>query len=240
MRIAIIGSGNVATHLNRWLKAKGLTATQASPRTLSGLDKQADICLIAVADKAIAQVAKATDALLENDKAILAHTSGTTPISVFNGCQHNFGVCYPMQTFSKERSLNYDDIPMFVEGNTEHTATLLLQLAGELTSRVYKVNSTTRAYIHLGAVYACNFLNFMLSMAAESVAPSGLNLDIYKELVAETTAKAFEAGPKPAQTGPARRQDLNTINRHLEMLKSKPEMQTMYKYLSEQIINLYK
>lgn len=239
-RIAVTGTGNVAAHLMRWLATKGINALQVNPRTLEGMDPNSDICIIAVSDIAIDEVARKVDCMLENPDAIIAHTSGTTPLSILTGLRHSGAVLYPMQTFTKDRTLEYDQIPLFIEGSTSIAAECVSALAHILSSSVEEVDSDLRACIHLGAVFACNFLNFMLAMADESIKESKLNLRIYEPLIKECVDKAMNIGPIAAQTGPAKRGDTTTMKAHLDLLRSRPEAATLYNMISNQILSKYK
>lgn len=238
--IAIAGNGNVATHLYRWLNTLGCEVSKANSRTLEDLDTQADICLIAVSDSAIGEVASAVDAKLEKDNAIIAHTAGSMPLSLLEGRRHKGGVFYPMQTFTKDRELEYASIPVFVEGATTEVEDQLLDLAKRMTDNAHLADTKTRAHIHLGAVFACNYVNYMLYLADKAVKECNLSLDIYKPLVEETVAKAMTCGPYASQTGPARRADLATLWTHMDLLQNHPHMSRVCRLLSQQILNLYK
>lgn len=236
--ITVIGTGNVASHLVPWLEGVGAKVSQANPHTLEGLDPQADICIVSVTDSAIPAVAESADKALANPDAIIAHTSGTTPLSALSGLSHATGVLYPMQTFTKGRKLGYAHIPLFLEGSTPQATKVLEEIAGAMTDNARCVDSDARAHIHLGAVFACNYLNYMMLLAERTVAPLGL--DTYRPLIEETIAKALEMGPRDAQTGPARRGDINTLWAHMNLLQGHPHTGRVYRLLSQQILNLYK
>lgn len=241
--ISVIGGGNVATHLCTWLAEAGLASAEVNPRSLEGLDPTADFILVAVADSAITDVAMKADRIITNPDAVIAHTSGSTPLAAISALSHHTGVLYPMQTFTKGRALVYDEIPLFVEGSSEYSDTRLMALANHMSRNVRAVDSTARARIHLGAVFACNFLNYMLTLAQESVEPAGFDLAVYAPLVRETVDKALKCGPVSSQTGPARRNDLPTISTHLSLLRQCDgclAAAETYDILSHQIMNLYK
>lgn len=237
-RITVIGTGNVASHLVPWLRGSGADVSQANPHTLEGLDPQSDICIISVSDNAIAEVAAAADRLLAKPDAVIAHTSGTTPLSVLKGLGHPGAVLYPLQTFTKERELEYAHIPVFVEGATEKITEAMMSLAFGMTDNARQADSATRARLHLGAVFACNYLNYMLLLADR--ATEHIDLELYRPLIEETVAKALEIGPRDAQTGPARRGDLNTMWEHMHLLQGHPHTGRVYRLLSQQILNFFK
>ena len=145
-----------------------------------------------------------------------------------------------MQTFTKDRTLEYDQIPLFIEGSSSIAAECISGLAHILSSSVKEMASDLRSCIHLGAVFACNFLNFMLAMADESIKECNLNLRIYEPLIKECVDKAMNIGPLAAQTGPAKRGDATTMKAHLDLLRSRPEAATLYNMISTQILNKYK
>lgn len=240
LHISVVGHGNVATHLHKWLQGVGYEVNQINSRTLEGLDTNADICVLAVSDSAIEKVALACDALLKKPEAIIAHTAGSVPMAKLRSLTHHTGVLYPMQTFTKERALSYEKIPVFVEGDTDVTSGRLMALASAMTENARQADSDTRARIHLGAVFACNYVNYMLYLATRMVHDSGLGLDVYAPLVEETVDKALSCGPFIAQTGPARRGDLSTLWAHMDLLRNHPHASRVCRLLSQQILNLYK
>lgn len=239
-RITVVGTGNVASHLMLWLENIGVTVSQANPHTFESLDQYADICIISVSDNVIAEVAATADKLLSNPDAVIAHTSGTTPLSILDGLIHSGAVLYPLQTFTKGRALEYAHIPIFVEGATAKASEALINLAKRMTDNAREADSATRARLHLGAVFACNYLNYMLLLA--DGATEHIGLDLYRMLIEETVSKALEIGPRDAQTGPARRGDLNTLWAHMHLLQGQGHTHTcrVYRLLSQQILNFFK
>lgn len=235
MKVSIVGSGNVGTHL---LRALGATAevSAANPRTLSGLDADADVVLIAVSDSAIGEVA----AKLSSLDAIVAHTSGSTPIDILRqaGAKRP-GVFYPLQTFSRETSLDYSRIPVFIEAENTSDAATLRELALGMTAAVYPADSQSRRRLHLASVLACNFVNHLWALADSELAKSGLSIDVLRPLIEETAAKLERLSPYEGQTGPARRGDTPTIDAHLEMLADNPQLQNIYRLLSDSITDTY-
>lgn len=236
--ICIIGRGNVASHLQTWLSEAGYEVSETNPRTFEGFKPNADLCIVAVTDSAIDEVARKADAMLENSKAIIVHNSGTVPLAELGELSHHAGVLYPMQTFTKGRKLQYNHIPVFVEGDSPETEKALMDLAADMTDNARTADSNLRAHVHLGAVFACNYLNYMLMLAEKSIAPLGLST--YGQLIEETVAKALEIGPEKAQTGPARRGDVKTLWTHMNLLQGHPHTSRVYRLLSQHILNLYK
>lgn len=231
-RIAIIGSGNVATHLVRAFKDMA-DVSMVDPHTLENMPESCDVALIAVKDDAIATVASG----IGGRAAITAHTSGSVPISVLSESSGGFGVFYPMQTFSKDSELDYSEIPFFIEGSDPDTEEILMNLAAAVSRKVEKADSTTRRRLHLAAVFACNFTNRLVGIADEILSECGLDYTVMLPLLRQTVSKLDSLRPEQAQTGPAARKDLKVIDAHLEMLSDKPGLQDLYRNLSSQIID---
>lgn len=231
--IATIGRGNVATHLQ---KALGPYAdvSMINPHTLEGLPEHPDITVISVSDSAIREVA---ERLSKHDCGILAHTSGTTPMSVLDGCAGQTGVFYPLQTFSKDVPLDYRHIPFFIEASSQATEKKLMGLARLVSDKVYYASSSRRKGLHIASVFACNFVNHMWSIADNLLYELDLDITVLQPLIEETVRKAMTNSPQSVQTGPAVRGDETTIREHLCMLEDKPEIRELYKEISTSIYN---
>jgi predicted short-subunit dehydrogenase-like oxidoreductase (DUF2520 family) len=246
--IILIGAGNVATQLGIALHDAGYRISQvysrskssatllskklkASPVTdLKKLDTDAAIYIIAVKDDAIESIAKQ---LKLKDK-ILVHTSGSVSMDVLKKASKNYGVFYPLQTFTKNKKVDFKSVPVCIEGNNKATATTLQYFAKSISSNVQIINSEHRKVIHLAAVFACNFSNHMYAIADEILKKNKLSLDILKPLIAETADKIKDTSPVKAQTGPAVRGDKKTMEKHLKMLGDK-KLKEMYKIISKSI-----
>lgn len=249
MNIVLLGSGNVATHLSIALDAVGENIVQVfSPNikhakqladklntqainNLSEIDSDADLYIISVKDDAIAEVATS----LSHIDALVVHTSGTTDIKVISSIMAKAGVFYPLQTFSKAKELNFNDVPLCIEATAVEELETLKILAHKLSNKVYELNGEKRKVLHLAAVFACNFTNHLYSIANELLVKSDLDFDIIRPLIAETTSKVLIDLPVNLQTGPAVRNDESTMNKHLAMLADLPELQEIYQTLSNSI-----
>ena len=146
-----------------------------------------------------------------------------------------YGVLYPLQTFSKQRKVSFDEIPFFVEANQREDVDLLKSIASALSDQIYEVTPEQRKSLHLAAVFACNFTNHMYALAAGLLEKYGLPFDVLLPLIDETAGKVHELSPLIAQTGPAVRYDRNVINNHLNMLADEPAIQEIYRIVSENI-----
>lgn len=248
MKVVIVGAGNVATHLAKALLAANVQIAQVwsyhyansklladqvhatAIENLAVLDKTADICLISVKDDAIAEVAQQ----LIDFKGVIAHTSGSVNIDVLSGSA-NYGVFYPLQTFSKDKELNFSTVPLCIEANNDTTLQFLKKLANQLSNHVVEIDSEKRKILHLAAVFACNFTNHFYALAEEVLTAHQLEFDILRPLITETAAKVQQSLPLTVQTGPAIRNDEQTLKKHEELLLQQPQLLEIYKIVSESI-----
>lgn len=173
----------------------------------------------------------------EHERVFL-HTAGSMPMSVFKGMAQHYGVLYPMQTFSKQREVDFSIIPCFVEANDEFAQKQIEGLAREISGRVYLLSSEDRKYLHLSAVFACNFANHCYAISQELLEEHGIPFDVMLPLINETAAKVHEMKPKDAQTGPAVRYDENVIGKQSKLLENHPHFKKVYDSMSKSIHGL--
>ncbi len=196
-----------------------------------------DIIFVAVPDHSLEQV---LGSLKCDSRAIVVHTAGSYGLDIFPSRIIRKGIFYPFQTFSQGRSIDLSEVPFLLESDNDETANTLLEIASSLSKNVQFTDAERRRRLHLAAVFICNFTNHMFTAGNEIVKDAGFNPDIMEPLIKETIAKALTAGPGNSQTGPASRNDLNTIEKHLEMLSANPWMHDLYKAVTQSIINYYK
>ncbi|WP_295771821.1 Rossmann-like and DUF2520 domain-containing protein [uncultured Mucilaginibacter sp.] len=252
MRITLIGSGNVATHLGAALKNAGHYIVQVYSRNqhnanllayhlkaeaiddLTMINTDTDLFIISTSDSVIDSVASQ----LAVHKKPIVHTSGATPIeSLFKYTEHA-GVFYPLQTFSKIREVNFSTVPLCIEGAYEDLIAMLKELAYSISNNVSEVNSAQRKILHLAAVFACNFPNYLYNVAQELLATHQLDFNLMRPLILETAEKVQVQLPAKVQTGPAIRNDKNTMDAHLNLLEDKPVSKEIYELLSQCIIKM--
>jgi len=250
MKIVSVGAGNLAYHLLKALQNAGFELIQVYSRTEASAKELAerlnvpytiDICsincnasvyVIAVNDDAIDKI---SDSFISN-KGLFIHTAGSVPMNVFKGKLKNYGVIYPLQTFSKLRSVNFANIPIFIEANTEENLQLLRTIADVISSKVFHASSEERKQLHLAAVFGCNFVNHLYNVSAQLAKQAGFDFSVLFPLILETANKVLVSGnPKEVQTGPAIRNDRIVMQKHLELLSRKPEWKEIYAVLSENI-----
>jgi predicted short-subunit dehydrogenase-like oxidoreductase (DUF2520 family) len=252
--IVFIGAGNVATHLAVAFKSAGLkisciyARTEESASKLahkvfadytidpSELPQNADIYFITVRDSIIIDVIST----LQLKKKLIVHTSGTVSMDILKNATSSYGVFYPLQTFIKERKVVFRDIPVCLEACDNIVLDRLRRLASLISDDVREFTSEQRRVIHLSAVVACNFTNYMYAIAEGILQRYDIPFDILYPLINETAHKIKNVKPLFVQTGPAMRGDIEIIEKHLEMLSELPDYKEIYKLISDSIIKQQK
>ena len=251
-KIVFIGAGNLATQLVGALYHVGENIVQVYSRTkenakelagkvnasftnkLEEITREGDIYFFTVSDHVLEEVIRQ----IELPDKIWLHTAGSISINVFNIKSDNYGVFYPLQTFSKDRAADFHRIPVCLEASNQFTYDVMVQLAKKISEDIRNIDSEQRKTIHLAAVFACNFVNHLYARASELLRNKGIEPDILRPLIWETARKAQDQEPEKIQTGPAKRNDQNIIQKHLAMLDHNPEMQELYRMLTESIIKM--
>ena len=248
MQIVLIGSGNVAFHLAKAFTEAQIPVSQIFGRNTTELQKiseqfsipfstetlvDADLYIISVSDSSIAEVSS----LIKNENALVAHTSGSVSREALSG-NYRKSVFYPLQTFSKSKNLDYSKIPFFIDAENENDEEILKNLASKISKNVMLANDEKRKYIHLTAVFACNFVNHLYARAKEISDSQGIPFDYFLPLIDETTQKIHELEPKLAQTGPAIRNDEKVLKLHESLLTDEEKLK-IYKTLNESIKKMY-
>lgn len=249
MKVTIVGSGNLATNLSAALKSCGkVEFAQVYSRTEDNAKKLAenlgcdfttnasqilpgsDLYIFSLKDSCLEEVLSQVP---END-GLWVHTAGSVPMEVFKPYAKRYGVFYPLQTFSKQRIVDFSRIPIFIEACDGENLSILENLGLSISSDVRVLSSEKRRNIHLAAVFACNFTNHIYALAANILEDADIPFDVLLPLIDETVSKVHQIPPREAQTGPAVRYDENVINKHLNML-SDPMMNEIYRLLSQSI-----
>ena len=249
--VLLIGAGNLATSLGVALVKAGYVPVAVWSRTVESASElgkhlncpysndmsqlpQAATVIISVVDSALEAVARDVARLFPN--SLVLHTAGSVSVDVLRaaGC-HKYGVLYPMQTFSKVKRVDFSTVTTFVEGCDDETATFIRDMAHRLGGKVFDATSEQRKYLHLAAVFACNFSNAMYAMSAQLMQKHGLPFEALLPLIDETASKVHRLAPSEAQTGPARRGDKEVMALHASMLDE--ELCAVYNMLSEYIMN---
>ncbi|WP_226391202.1 Rossmann-like and DUF2520 domain-containing protein [Penaeicola halotolerans] len=255
-QIALIGSGNVAWHLAPALEAAGHTVREIyskNPKHAEQLvgrlyeaevksdldfsESDSEIFIIAVSDSAISAIA---DSIILPEGAILVHTSGSTELSALDYSSASYtGIFYPLQTFSKAREMSFDHVPILLEADDDQVKKQLKDLAKSISQQVYFVNTKDRKGLHVAAVFASNFTNHMIRIAEDIMRRQGLDFEMLKPLIIESISKSLEMGAANAQTGPARRNDLETMDKHYQFLQYNESLANIYRQISQDILDAY-
>ena len=241
MNLSIIGSGNVGKHFVRLVEnSENLNIIQWLSRSESSYQKikttsdfknikKADVYIFCVSDKSIHEAS----IKLNLSNQLIVHTSGINQFNVL--CNNNRrGVFYPLQTFSKQNKTQELEIPMCIETEYKKDMKLLIDLCKCLNLKYYEINHEKRKILHLAAVFSNNFSNHLYSIAHKITKKNNIDFDILKPLIQETANKILLLEPTKAQTGPARRNDRNTINDHLKLLKN-DDYKNLYKTFTQLI-----
>ncbi len=255
-KINFVGAGNVAQHLAVAFEQKGLQVDSVFSRQLPKAQQltsklrqakaqnhlnfentTASLLVLAVNDDALEAVCE--QIVLPQD-VLVVHTSGAHPLEVLGKLPNPLGVFYPLQTFSAEKLIDFEEVPFCIEASTTCHEAQLINLASLLSKKIYRVDSAQRQSLHVAAVFANNFSNYLFGIAETLLSEANLPFDILKPLLHETIEKANALSPDKAQTGPARRGDATTINKHLELLAAQPSYGELYKTFSALIQEKYR
>ena len=245
MKVTIIGSGNVAQHLIKAFSnskevelqqvlvrnSESVTALIDSAKVITEYSDllDTDLYIIAVSDSAIAEVSS----LLPFSDKLVAHTSGTMPIDALSA-KNRRAVFYPLQTFSKTKSVDFKKVPLCLEAENEADLERIRQIGTSISDDVNFINSQQRKSLHVAAVFVSNFANHLYFIGEEICKENNIPFDILKPLIRETAEKIYHLDPKKAQTGPAIRGDQNTIDAHLKFIQNE-DYKKIYSLLTESI-----
>ncbi len=249
MRIVILGSGNVATHMSKALFNAGFDISQIYSRNIDSAkllanEVNAEFCNITEAILLNADVyiyAIKDDALktllleVKNDDGMHIHVSGSTNINIFEGVKQRYAVIYPLQTLSKNKAIDFGTVPLFVEANNAESMEMIWEMSNKISGNVRKIDSQQRQSLHVAAVFACNFSNYLCNIAFDVLANNNLEFELLQPLIAETANKLKTLQPYDAQTGPAVRFDKQIIDKHMDFLSDNENVQNLYEMLSKMI-----
>lgn len=226
-RTVLIGRGNVASHLGEALQKAGhqLISVGGRNRTQS-IPTDADLYVIAVTDSAIASVA----AEIGEVKGVVVHTAGSVPMSVLP--QQNRGVLYPLQTFTKGRPVDMQSVPLFIESDGD--LVFLREVAQGISNNVKEMDSERRRYLHLAAVFCCNFTNHMYRLTEKMLSRHDIPFSVMLPLIDETASKVHSLSPGQAQTGPAVRWNQEVMAAQIELLE-RDDLRQLYQIISQSI-----
>lgn len=250
MKIVIVGSGNVATVLGRlFIKnkheviqvvsrnidhAKALAAEFNCPYidNKGKIDENAEIVLVAVSDSALYSL----NSSIHLGKKLVLHTAGSVPKDVLKDISVNYGVLYPLQSLRKEMDCA-EDIPLLIDGNTEEACTVIEDFARTVSRNVSKATDADRLKLHVAAVVVSNFTNHLYALAEDFCKNEQVDFKLLAPLIKETAVRSATQSPGSMQTGPAVRNDVFTLDKHLQLLAKFPKLKYIYLKLTDSIIN---
>lgn len=257
--VTFVGAGNVASHLAMALAEAGYTIAGIYSRTMTSaqtlcerlsrvgqcpvatdtLDRlaTADVYIISVVDDALPAVVDAWPTHCR--QGVVLHTAGSVAMDVVRDTSDHYGVLYPMQTFSKDKTLDFSSVTCFIEGNDDVATRTATSLGSAIFGRCEVLSSEGRQQLHMAAVFACNFSNHMYALAYELLESHHIDPRCLLPLITETAGKVTTLHPHDGQTGPARRGDRDVVARHTAALNDNPELQQIYNILSESILRRF-
>jgi predicted short-subunit dehydrogenase-like oxidoreductase (DUF2520 family) len=251
MKVLMIGAGNVATVLGRLIKAAGHDIVQVVSRNMDDagvlakelgssaaasfgmMSREADLYIAAMSDAALNEI---KENISLNDKLIV-HTAGSVSKDVLKEVSSNYGVMYPLQSLSKESQSSHLKIPLLIDGNNEFTIDRVKQLAHSISSIVNITTDEQRLKLHVAAVVTNNFTNHLYSLAWDYCNKEGLDFSMLQPLIEETAHRLKKHAPAAMQTGPAKRKDIITLDKHLRILNAHPQLRSVYLKMTDSIMN---
>ena len=252
MRVVLVGAGNVGTHLAYHLRSSRVklvqiwSRTEVSARTLGervevpftttldDLSADADLYIVAVPDHALPEILSLLS--LQRDRFIV-HTSAGSSMDILRIASDRYGVFYPLQTFSRTHPVRFSDVPLCLEANTAGDLALLKDFARHFSRRIYIMDTEKRKTVHLAAVFANNFPNYLYQVSEDILHGEKLPFDLVKPLIRETAMKVQRQSPRQVQTGPASREDHAIISEHIERLGRDTAYARLYSFLTQCILD---
>ena len=247
--ISFVGAGRVAGSMCRELYLTGhsiemvITLSEKAGLSLANdcnaswsdkpeFPETTDVIIVAVPDRSLKAV---LGRLKCRPRTIVAHTAGSIGLDLFPERIPRRGVIYPLQTFSPDRKISFKGLPVFIEASDNESYGILADIAGSLDARQYFADTEHRRMLHMAAVFACNFTNHMMTRGKDLAHAAGYSFEVLQPLIQETFQKALDAGPENSQTGPAVRNDKNTVKKHMELLSFDSDLQRMYREITRSI-----
>lgn len=241
-KVGIVGCGNLAFHLVKKLentacpvsfvfhpdinKAQEFSKNFKSLQLVDSSDlPQLDVLICAVSDSSMETVMKKYA-----NKYFCVSTSGTFDVSSIK--MENCATMYPLQTFNKFTEVDFETIPIFIDVSETNREKLMV-LANCLSNNVFFLSAEKRQKLHVAAVIANNFTNHLYDISDCYCEDNDLDFNWLLPLIKQSVSQLDKNRPKNLQTGPAKRNDTNTIERHLELLPD--ETKELYQILTNSI-----
>ena len=251
--VVLIGAGNLATQLGLALYDSEINIVQVYSRTtesartlagkinaafttdLSAIKEHCDLYILALKDDVVSEVA----AQVNFGNSLVVHTAGSLPMEILSVYTENYGVFYPFQTFSKNKKVDFSNVPVCLEANTPENFKNLEGIARKVSYKITQLNSEQRLVLHVAAVFSCNFVNHLYTLSENLLKEHNMGFELLYPLIQETTEKAMKLNLVEAQTGPSVRNDQEVIQKHIKLLSDRPELQKIYQLITESIYQLH-
>ena len=253
MKVTIIGSGNVATVMGSTVVSAGHTLLQVAARNAAAaaelatewgcgyttrwdsLDPSADIYIVSVSDRALPEL----NGELRLPGRLVVHTAGAAPLSALASVSARHGVLYPLQSLRKE-TRPFPQFPLLIDAANPDDLALLDGFARTLVRQVQRADDVSRRKLHVAAIFANNFTNYLYTLSADFCRQEGIDFSLLLPLIRETAGRVERYDPRTVQTGPAIRGDRATMEQHLEVLANYHNMSDLYRIISGQISDYFK
>lgn len=256
VHISIIGAGNVAWHLLESFTMAGLNVVEVYGRDpkdaqafnafgntryitdINLLRSDSDIYFVCVNDDAIEEVLAQLPFQMTTEQ-VLAHTSGARPSNILAPYAIHYGCFWPLQTLTIESPVVSNEMPIIFNGSDYVAEIQLGELAEKISEQFLLIDDTKKSKMHLAAVILNNFVNNLNSLVADYCVDENIDFSIFRPIIKETAMKLDFDLPSEIQTGPAKRNDKRTIEKHLGMLENHDELYKLYCIATESIIKKY-
>lgn len=253
MKIALVGSGNIATFFAGKFHAHGHEIIQvisnrldrarllAEPYhaeagdQLDDLSQQAGVVILAVKDDVLSQILQ--HQALQN--RILIHTAGSVNLDLLLSVTPHAGSLWCVYSVNRHHLPTRPDVPVILNASDPETLKITKQLAACITDHYYYLSDEQKTIAHLGAVFANNFSNFLFTASQDILQKNDLPFELLLPLIENTVEKLQYSRPDKLQTGPAIRHDEQTMEKHRTMLGSEPALLEVYNLISRLIQQKY-
>ncbi|MDR0971699.1 MAG: DUF2520 domain-containing protein [Bacteroidales bacterium] len=230
--ITIIGQGNVGWHFYNALLSLKRDVVFLSSRGNNEKFLKRDLIILAVKDNAIEESLQNMD----NVEGILVHCSGTKPMEVLSKRAKNYGVIYPVYSLKKDNQLSFSLIPLCIEANSSESLRKIENLFTSLGNKIYFLSSQKRKHLHISAIFANNFTNYLYGIAKKQLEKEDIPFEILTPIIDQTIENIEKNNPFDIQTGPAKRKDYQIMEEHKKLLDENERR--IYEIISKGISSL--
>jgi len=239
MKVSVIGQGRVGRALVRSLVEANIDVNAIGGRSFSFENDECDgdVCFFCLKDDVLKNFVKKCKGI---KKTILIHCSGSiSSVEIFDGVSENYGVFYPLRSFTGDKNEKFSNTNVFVTGSNEYVVNILKKLSEKIGAKVYELSDEKRLKLHLAAVFAHNFTNHIISISKAITEETSVPFSVIIDLLKPYFEKLISTeNPDLLQTGPAVRKDFVTMEKHIELLKKNKDWQNIYRFVTESILKI--